>query len=61
MQAQPQPQLQFVGFDMNTGHGLFQETLKSLLKETLGDHFYIKRRPKGDFLDLKRRPNFRLL
>ena len=45
----------------NAGPGLFQETLKSLLKETLGDHFYIKRRPKGDFLDLKRRPKFRLL
>ena len=27
--------------------------------ETLGDHFYIKRRPKGDFLDLKRRPKLR--
>ena len=38
------------------GPGLSEETLQSLLKETLGDHILIKRRPKGDFLDSERRP-----
>ena len=32
-----------------SGSGVCEETLQSLLKETLGDHILIKRRPKGDF------------
>ena len=38
-----------------TGYDLLWEKFKSLLKETLGDQFLKKRRPKGDFFGIKRR------